>query len=145
MSLDVRKFIAKSEIIVIEDAQGKKEYCTTPMSNRQIIEIEQMSIKMMDNPKEGDDSFDILSKMFECAQLRPNYADEKVLTKEEILDMPTPILIQFLEQISKLNGLDKLLDFQSRRRQGHPAPLSSSRPNSTSNFEALNANPKRVL
>jgi len=140
--MNVRKVLAKGEIIEIEDEEGKKEFKIYPLSNRQLLEIQELS-KKKDEP--DFDAIGLMIILLQYSQLKPNYAGEECFTDEELKDFPTPFLLKLLKDILKLNGLEDMMDFQQKSQAGRPTLIPSQPASKNDIFQVLNQNPAKKL
>jgi len=144
-NINPRRVLAKGQVVQIEDEEGAKEFKIYPFSNRQLLEIQEIA-KEAQTSNDGSRGIDMMIKMCEFAQLKPNIPNEPPLTSEEIKDFPTPILLKLLKEITKLNGMQEMFDFQQKEEEGQTLPRSDSVPASSVNTLAdLNKFPTKRL
>ena len=130
---------AKGEKIIFDTEDGQKEYLIKPLTNAEFLEIQELWDKkeqtkantlfvkysLNKDPK-------ILKYMIDSTAK----GAEKPFEDEEIALLETPFLIQIMEIASKVNGIDKMIDFQKRTGMGD-LPKTSQPESKANTFEEL--------
>lgn len=130
---------AKGEKIVFDTEDGEKEYLIKPLTNSEFLELQGLWDKKEE--KKANTLFVKYSlnrdpKILKYLIDPKAEGAEKPFEDEEIAQLETPFLIQIMEIASKVNGIDKMLDFQKRTGMGD-LPKASQPESKPSTFEEM--------
>lgn len=125
---------AKGEKIIFDTEDGQKEYLIKPLTNAEFLELQELWDKKEQNKANTlfvKYSLNRDPKILKYMIDPKAEGTEKPFEDEEIAQLETPFLIQIMERASKVNGIDKMLDFQRRTGMGDLPKTSQpeSKPN----------------
>lgn len=114
---------AKGEKIVFDTEDGQKEYLIKPLRNEQLLEIQEL----WDSKKQTDANIKFVMYSLN-RDPKIEAGTEPYFTEEEIKQMETPFLIEIMKTASKVNGIDKMVEFADKKKQ-ELISQSESKPN----------------
>lgn len=141
---------AKGESIELELEEGKETFKLMPLTNEQLLEIQDIAGDSMkkDEKEQSVAAMEslILLAVHSLNNGMSNPSEDDKFTVNQMKKSSTPILIDLFEKATKINKLEKMFDFQQQSPgSGHPT-LNPSLPGSTTNtFEELRKNPSQRI
>lgn len=137
---------AKGETIKFDTADGDKEYMIKPMINEQLLEVVKLgeqnkgmeaAMKMAKYSLNNHES----NIMGDSGELEP-------FDDEEVKAMPSNFLLELLNIAKKVNGLDKMFDFQKGVKGvplNHPTLNSPLNKLSSNNSEGVKNQNRQII
>ena len=107
------RMIAKGEMVSFETENGTVDWVIKPLKNKELLEIIDLA--------EKKDTKSMLNKMLMYTLEK----DDPEITMQDIENMSASYLMKILKLITKVNGLEGMLDFQV---SGSNTPKETSKP-----------------
>ena len=154
--MDTYKIQAKRELIQFEIDGNLKEKTLKPLKNKLLVEIQELGEKSKKLENLKDKINPQTKEVYTDEELTQREKDynkriqdimfkesfEPAFTDEELEETETPTLLEIMERVLILNGLEKMMNFQQRSQAGQPTPIARS-PADT--LASLNQNPRRLI